>query len=232
MLHNSHKWHKSCLARNTILKIQDTFRNWNYTTPDSDEYAKAEEVFARAYEVSDEDADVRERWEDAQLRRLRKKISQTEDEQTKQKLRQEFNRKELEIYQNRCRRYPNNLAFKYDLGLRYQRSGQYNEAIKEFQLARNDPRRKGLCMLALGRCFEKVKQYRLAMSHYESAIEEIPGRDAANKKDALHRAGKLSLALEDLEAAEKHLTNLAGLDFGYRDVSEILEKIAALRKKE
>ena len=84
-------------------------------------------------------------------------------------------------------------------------------------------------MLRLGQCFEQIKQHRLAMTNYESAIEEIPDRDDEHKKDTLYRAGRLSLALKDLDTAEKHLTNLAGLDFAYRDVSALLDKIAELR---
>jgi len=202
----------------------------------SDErYLDAEEVFAQAYEVSDGDADVRERWEDVQLRHLRQQIALAEkqgDKEARSKFRKELIRRELEVYENRCRRYPNNLGFKYELGYRYQLAGQYNEAIKELQVARNDPRRKGLCMLRLGQCFQQIKQNRLAMSHYDLAIQEIPDRDAANKKDALYRAGKMAMDAGDIDTSEKHLATLAGLDFTYKDVSVLLDKIAKIRRKE
>ena len=82
--------------------------------------------------------------------------------------------KEVEVYKNRVQRYPNNLVFKFELGYRYMLTKQYADAIRELQVAKNDPRRKGACMLVLGQCFEHIKQYRLAMNHYESAIQEIP----------------------------------------------------------
>ena len=99
--------------------------------------------------------------------------------------------KELELYKHRCERYPNNLAYKYDLGLRYQVTGQYNEAIALFQQARNEPRRSGLCMLALGQCFQQIRQLPLAMKHYESAVAEIPDRDAAHQKLAFRSLASL-----------------------------------------
>ena len=136
----------------------------------------------------------------------------------------------MEVCKNRVERYPNNLAFKYELGYRYMLTKRYAEAIRELQVAKNDPRRKGACMLVLGQCFQHIKQYRLAMSHYESAIQEIPDRDADNKKRALYLAGRLAMALKDVDAAEKHLTTLAGLDFTYKDVSALLDKIAKLRE--
>ncbi len=194
-----------------------------------EDYKKAEEVYAKACEVSENDADLREKLEDMQLRYVRQQITLAEDDESRQKLRKELIEKELVFYQNQCQRYPNNLGFRYDLGLRYHLSGQVNEAIKEFQQGRRDPRHKGACMLALGKCFEKIKQYRLAASHYESATEEIPDREGKQKKDALYRAGRLALGLKDPDLAEKYLTRLAELDFGYKDVSTLLDKIAQLR---
>jgi len=199
----------------------------------NEEYKKAEGVFARAMEASDGDPEVRERWEDAQIRHLRQQIVQAGnrgDEETRKKLRDELVRKELEVYKNRAERYPNNLSFKYDLGIRYQMAGEWNEAIKQFQLARNDPRRRGLCLLALGQCFQQVKQFRLARSSYEAATKEIPDRDAENKKKSLYLLGRLLISLKELDGAEQVLTHLAALDFTYKDVSELLEKIGRLRE--
>ena len=107
---------------------------------------------------------------------------------------------------------------------------RYPEAIQQLQIAKNDPRRKGACLLVLGQCFQRIEQYRLAMNHYESAIQEIPDRDAENKKKALYFAGRLAMALKDIAAAEKHLTTLAGLDFTYKDISALLDKVAKLRE--
>ena len=84
-------------------------------------------------------------------------------------------------------------------------------------------------MLHLGECFEAIRQHRLATTHHESAIKEIPDREEQYKKEALHRAAKLSMALKDLDTAERHLTRLAELDFTYKDVSALLDKLAELR---
>ncbi len=209
---------------------------------DEEQYEKAATVMEKAYEVSGEDADVRERWEDVQLRALRQRIIAAQDEVDKgggepakealTKAQNALVEKEVEVFEKRVERYPNNLEFKFKLGQRYQLAGRYNDAIKQFQASRTDPRRKGVCMLCLGQCFQKIKQNRLAMSHYESAIQEIPDRDAENRKTALYLAGKISMRLEDLETAEKHLTTLAGLDFTYRDVSALLDTIAQRREND
>ena len=203
---------------------------------DEEQYEKAAEVLEKAYEVSGQDDDVRERWEDVQLRSLRQKIIQAQEavdegggesaQAALAKAQKAMIEKEVEVFEKRVERYPNNLEFKFKLGQRYQMAGRYNDAIKQFQASRTDPRRKGVCMLCLGQCFQKIKQNRLAKDHYESAIQEIPDRDAENKKMALYLAGKIAMRLDDLEAAEKYLTTLAGLDFTYRDVSALLDTIA------
>ncbi len=203
-------------------------------------FAKAEEVLSRAYEVSNKDPDIREKWEDVQLRHLRQQMGRAqgkaeasggeEDQQRFEELRGQFHVKDLEFCRNRVQRYPNNLLFRYDLGERYKINGMYNEAIAEYQHSRNDPRRKGLSLLSLGHCFQKIKQYRLSASHFEDAIREIPERDPASRKKALYMAGRLAMAMRELDTAERHLTMLAGMDFNYRDVSALLDKIAEMRE--
>ncbi len=193
-------------------------------------YGDAEKILARALEHSDGNIDIREKWEDAQLRNIRQKISQIDDPAEKKKQEKRLFVQELEVCKNRCERYPNNAVFRYDLGYHYMILKQYNDAIRELQLARNDPRKKGSCLLALGQCFQQIEQYPLAMDHYEMAIEEIPDRDAKNKKKSLYLAGKLALGLDNLERADKHLKVLAGLDFTYKDVPSLLDKLAKKRK--
>ncbi len=193
-------------------------------------FKECEELLAKAYEVSDGNVDIREKWEDAELRHLRQKISLAQNPEVKKKLQAEYFEKDVEVYKNRVVRYPNNLAFKYELGYRYMLTKRYAEAIRELQAAQNDPRRKGACMLALGQCFQSIKQYPLAMSHFELAIQEIPDRDADNKKRSLYMAGRLAMALKDFPKATKHLTTLASHDFTYKDVSTLLDKIAKLRE--
>ena len=204
-----------------------------------EQFGKAEGVLRKACDVSNNDVDIREKWEDAQLRHLRQQLSlaekeaKTGDEKAKAKfksLRKEILRKEVDVYRHRCERYPNNLAYKYELGLRYRYGGMYNEAIKEFQQAKNDPRRKGPCLYELARSFEHIQQPKLAMSHYQAAIEEIPDREDLAKKKALYDAGRLAMSLKHLDTADRLLNRLAEMDFNYRDVSALLDQITEMRK--
>ncbi len=229
---------ETTLEQRMLQKIQNDPKNMaNYLELsqyfiNEERYKDCEALLAKAYEASGGSHEIREKWEDAQLRHLRQQIAGAKDPETKKKLQEEYFEKDMVVCKYRVERYPNNLAFKYELGYRYMLTKRYKEAIQELQAAKNDPRRKGACMLVLGQCFQQIKQYRLAMSHYESAIQEIPDRDAENKKKALHLAGRLAMSpvLNDIDTAEKHLTTLAGLDFTYKDISALLDKIAKLRE--
>jgi tetratricopeptide (TPR) repeat protein len=137
----------------------------------------------------------------------------------------------LEVTRARCERYPQNLQYRFDLGVKLQAGKQFQEAIKAFQEARNDPQRKGLVMLHLGECFQHIEQFKLAMTNYEQAVEAIPDQQDDSKKLALYRAGVLSMGLKDLAKADHYLTELAGREYGYKDVAERLDKIRQLRDK-
>ncbi|MCA9259320.1 MAG: tetratricopeptide repeat protein [Planctomycetales bacterium] len=136
---------------------------------------------------------------------------------------------ELEIVNARAQREPGNPRLQWDLGVHLKRAGKLKEAIQAFQAARSDAKRKASISLELGECFQKIEQYKLALSNYEQAITASDGEDDETRKLALYRAGVLATGLRELDRAERHLSELAGLDFGFRDVAERLDKLNRLR---
>ena len=207
----------------------------------NEDFAQAEEVLNRALEASGGELAIRERLEDVQIRRKRQQVNQAKSraasEKTSEavelyrKLVSDLNRFEIELYTARSDRYPNNLAHRFELGVRLKRAEMYREAIKPLQAAREEPRLKGEVLLNLGECFQQIKQYKLAMSNYEAAVGAISDRSSDSKKLALYRAGCLAMALKDLDRAEEYLTELAGMEFDFKDVAERLDKISQLRDK-
>lgn len=206
----------------------------------AEKFDKAEEVLTRASQASGGDLKVLEILEDVRLRRARQQVTiaerryQSEKTEEAKKLYDEMKRelvtREMEYYRSRCERFPNNTSYRVELGLRLQKLRNFDEAIKVLQEARSDGKRKGEVLMALGVCFEAIKRYKLAMSNYAAAITEIGEKDAELRKQALFRAGVLSMALRELDAAENYLNELAEMDYGYRDVSERLDKLAKLRE--
>jgi tetratricopeptide (TPR) repeat protein len=200
---------------------------------------EAEKLLTRALAASGNELKVREHVEDRQLRWAKSKVmiaeqrlagsDTAENRETVDKLKRAQLRQELEIFGTRCSRYPENLTWKYELALRLKAAGKFPEAIRHFQEALKDVRRKGAISLELGECFQSIKQYPLAMQNYEAAVELLTDRELDLRKRALYRAGVLAAGLKDLDAAQKHLSAVAGLDYGYRDVAERLDKLRSAK---
>jgi len=199
----------------------------------------AEKVLAAALEASGNDLKIREHVEDRQLRWSRHKVLLAEQrlkaEDTPQartileRLKAAQSRQEIEIFAARSARYPENVVWKYELAMRLKAAGNHAEAIRHFQEVLQDQRRRGAVSLELGECFQKIKQYELAMRNYETALELLTDREGELRKRALYRAGVLAQGRGDPDTARKHLTALAGLDFGYRDVAPRLDKLAVVQ---
>jgi tetratricopeptide (TPR) repeat protein len=203
-------------------------------------WREAEEILVRALAASGGgDLAIRERLEEAHLRRAHQQVlvaqrraeqdKSTESADLAKRMAAQANQAELEVYAARSARNPGNLLLQYELGLRCKRAGKFREAIQAFQAAREDARHKALVQLHLGECFQHIRQFRLALSSYEAAIEAADSMQLDTRKLAYYRAGVLAADLGDRDKAEKYLTQLAAIDFAYRDVADRLDKLAALR---
>ncbi len=202
---------------------------------------EAKKVLAKALSASGNDLKVREHIEDRQLRwakgrlHLAEKRLAEEDTpdnlQAVERLRATLLKYEVEVYSARAARYPENITWKYELAMRLKAAGNHAEAIKHFQDVLQDARRKGAVALELGECFQKIRQYPLAMRNYQTAVETLTDRELDLRKRALYRAGVLAVGLDDVDSARKYLSTLAELDFGYRDVAERLDKLTPAKDK-
>ncbi|MBX9789354.1 MAG: tetratricopeptide repeat protein [Pirellulales bacterium] len=205
-------------------------------------FEEAEKVLAKALEASGGDVNVRERLEDVQLRRQREQLVTAERLAREKKtpeavalykeMHSALNRLEMDVFRSRVERNPQHYGYKIELATRLKTAGMYKEAIPLFQAAQSDAGRRGEVLLHLGDCFVQIKQYPLAMRSYEAAVEATAGDlDVERRKKALYMAGKIAmLALKDLAKADNYLNEVAGLDFAYKDVADLLDKIRKMRE--
>jgi tetratricopeptide (TPR) repeat protein len=203
-----------------------------------EQFDQCEEVMKQCVEATDA-IRAKEELEDVRLHRAAKELLRAKKRAMEKKdkksaslyetMKDELNKRELEVYAARCERYPNDYKLKFELGLRLKRAENYQAAIKEFQLARSGERKTAVSNLEAGECFQQIKQYKLALQHYQEAIKTCGIWDDEVKKHALYRAGWLAKGLKDYELADECLSELAGLDFGYKDVSKLLDEISKLK---
>lgn len=139
-----------------------------------------------------------------------------------------FDEKSLELIEYKLAKTPNSAPLRWELGQFRMRQGQYKEAITELQAAKVDATLAGQCLFALAQCFQQIKQYRLAATHYEQAIAKLDPNGEDYKK-ALYYAARLAFGLNDYEKADDFANKLAAVDFSYKDVAGLLDKIAEKR---
>ncbi len=198
---------------------------------------EAEKVLATVLAATGNSLKVQEHLEDRQLRWAKRRVMIAEKNAEQQKtpaaqetlaeLQKRLLKQEIDIYSARTERYPENSGWKFELAMRLKAANRPADAIAFFQKVQQDTRRKGLVALEVGECFQKIKQYRLALQNYQVAVDELDEREVELRKRALYRAGVLAAAMKDHDAARQYLSTLAGIDFNYRDVADRLEKLGA-----
>lgn len=136
-------------------------------------------------------------------------------------------RTELEHYRLCVENYPTDLAAKYEYALRLMRNERYNEAIPLFQDAQKDPRRRIAAMDKIGYCFYKKSWYADAIDVFSRAIDSYEIKDDAIAKELRYNLALAHESQGDQERALELYRRIAQLDFGYKDVSERVDRLRA-----
>jgi tetratricopeptide (TPR) repeat protein len=132
--------------------------------------------------------------------------------------------RELEVYRRKAERYPTEMVHRFELGVRLFRLAQVDEAIKELQASRSDPRHKWQSLFFLGRCFKARNNWRLAQRNYEEALQAIPANEVEQRKDLLYELACGCAEANEYGRARELGHELANTDFAYRDIAQRLEE--------
>ena len=199
-------------------------------------FRKAEETYRRALKQFPDDSDLTLRILEIQrmrskddLTRLKELYEKDPGDDLKEKYllqRKDFDKKVLALIQQKLKMNPTDTQVRYEYGIFLLTHGKFKEAIVELQAAQRDESNRAECFLAIAQCFEQVKQYKLAMDHYEKAITAFGNQTDEPIKRALYLAARLAAALGDYKKAEQNASRLAAIDFSYKDVGALLDKIA------
>ncbi|MGE0755488.1 MAG: hypothetical protein AB7O38_00640 [Pirellulaceae bacterium] len=206
---------------------------------DEDRLGDAAHVLAKALAASGNQLRVQEKVEDVEILRKRQQLAiadrraevegQDAPRELARQLRDDLNRMELEVYDRRSQRYPQDRELQYQLGLRLKRAGNLREAIRCFEQAGTLAERRTAAALEWGECLQRLKQYDKALQQYWSAAEDAAPGQREVRKVALYRIGLLAEGLRNLVDAERALALLRELDPHYKDAATRLDKIQAMR---
>jgi tetratricopeptide (TPR) repeat protein len=126
-------------------------------------------------------------------------------------------------------RYPNDLMYRFELGVLYMNTGNIQGAVEQFQKSVGQPQRRVASLNYLGQCFQQMGLHDLAIDQYNKAIEEIPTMDSL-KKDLLYNLGCAYENIGDQDKAVAEFKKIAAVDFSFRDVREKIMRKPAPKK--
>ncbi len=221
------------LIEDSLQKIEQEPQNVNYRRGLADLYVRAERMddalktLIEAQEMSggaDPQIDraisnVKLKQFDIQIAELQK-AGQTEEANAAIEKRKSF---EMEDAEDRVRRYPNDLQFRYELGVLLYKDGRLNEAIQQFQQAQRNPQRRTRALYYMALCFKQKEQFDIALEQLGKAASELQIMDDT-KKDILYELGSICEAMGDKAKAAQHFKEIYAVDIGYRDIAEKIEK--------
>jgi tetratricopeptide (TPR) repeat protein len=139
------------------------------------------------------------------------------------KLLKEITTREIDMLRLRADRFPNELSYRLELGIKLAQADQLDDAIVELQQARKDPRLLWKAAMHLGLGFKKRNNWRLAQRNLEEALAQIPPSEEDGRKEILYQLAVGSAESGELQKAIDLGHDLANIDFGFRDIGKLLD---------
>lgn len=132
---------------------------------------------------------------------------------------------EIKELRRRSALQPDDTGLRYQIGCSLARAGKHDEAIAEFQQARNSPEWKVRALHQAGLSFEANDVPKLAERSYQEALKAADGDDDATRNALHYRLGRLAESMGNHQAAEEHYNEVAANDYAYEDVAKRLRAL-------
>ncbi|MFN3479065.1 MAG: tetratricopeptide repeat protein [Thermodesulfovibrionales bacterium] len=126
---------------------------------------------------------------------------------------------------------PEDIETRYNLGIAYKEMGLIDDAIREFQTSRNEPRFYVKSMTMLGICYMEKGLYPIAIKAFKEALENIEARDESYW-GALYDLASAHEKNGDLKIAFDLFTDIYGWNSKFRDVGDRLSQLKSAMEKE
>lgn len=212
---------------NAYLQLANLYRK-------AEQFDKAREILTEGLGPTGNSFDITQELLDLDIEPFRRDLAIAEEQlrlepgavdlqRIRAKLAKEVNARELDFYRRRSDRFPTDMAARFEMGLRLLRAGQTDEAIKELQAVRNDPRHHGKAVFYLGMCFKSRNNWRLAQRNLEEALEHLGDHDSLRKETMFLLANGYAESGE-IDRAIDLGCELANLDYNYNGIGNLLEE--------
>lgn len=200
-----------------------------------DQFDKAREILQQGLQPTGNHFEVAIELADLEIEPFRKNLEVADEKLKKKpdnekvlgiraKLVREISARELDIIRQKADRYPTDMNYRFEMGVRLLRVGKIDEAIRELQQARNDPRLQGSALTYLGYCFKERKNWRLAQRNFEEALSLLSPTEEQLRKEIMFELAKGYAEAGDLGRAVEQGYELANLDFCYRNIGQLIDE--------
>jgi tetratricopeptide (TPR) repeat protein len=139
--------------------------------------------------------------------------------QAAQAAREELIRVKLADAHTYVERYPNDYAARYSLGSLLLETGDYQNAIANFQQALKSPKVRISALGGMGKALKARKMFDLAVQQFQTAKAELPTMDDL-KKDVIYQLAECFEGMGRKEDAITEYKLIYSEDIGFRDVAD------------
>ena len=192
------------------------------------------QTLTTALEVSGNDPNVRERFEDTELAQLKENLELAREkaaggDAVAQKnagaLAVEYNKRRLDVLSRRVERHPQDLNLKFELATVFMLFQKWPQAIPLLQQASKNQRLRVPTLVRLGKCFIQDKKLALAKAQLKRAVEDLDTDDPKLYCDAHYSLGWVCEELGETADAENHYGEVLVVEYEYKDALQRLEKL-------
>ena len=219
---------KNPKVANAYLQLANLFKK-------ADQFDKAKEILTQGLGPTGNNFEIGQELLDLEIETFRRDLAITEErlrknpddaelQQIRARLAKEINTRELDLFRRRSDCFPTDAAARFEMGLRLLRGGQIDEAIKELQFVRNDPRHHGKALFYLGMCFQARKNWRLEERNLEEALQHLGAGESFLRKEAMYLLAAGYAAAGELDRAIDLACELANLDYNYKNIGTLLDE--------
>ncbi len=130
----------------------------------------------------------------------------------------------LERLQKRVENFPNELNFRFELGVIYWQLGQVDAALQQFQQTQRASHLARSSHIYMGKCFRRKELYDMSIEQFEQAAADKDRVPAEEYKDILYESGLAYEQKGDADNAFKKFKELYSMDVRFRDIEERIQK--------
>lgn len=215
---------------------------------DAESIELAHEVYERGFRDTAEyrfrmaAGDIRIEQSELRLRELARKLEERPDDAERRAAHDDARRSLLalksEEYSSRVERYPTDRFRKFDLGTVRYELGEFDEAMAQFQAAKDEPKLHVSAALMLGRCFMAEGWYGEAIGEFREAIQAMELGDRDRELELRYELVNGLMALARDESSVEHAreakdlcSEIARKDITFRDIRQKRREIDELLKE-